>query len=244
MNKKVLVIRPLLTSASFLVLLTGSAVSVSADAIFDFNNDTLGTATTFTDIDAATGLAAAFHSYSFGGGAEIPGLFDVETRPAGIGSGNRLTEISGSRDASLQIVFGANVTSAAFPFAIYAPAGDTLTLTAFLNGTQVGSIQAVANTPFDAYSIGNISFNQNVAFDSLLLSAANSSGTPQPFAVDDIDVKPLPNETGVPEPAPAALFFAGIGGVLGLTVLRLRRKRCDRPSFQTDQSSGHPIWRG
>src|SRR5689334_1771841 len=126
-------------SRGILGLLLAAAVvsTVRADSLFDFENVPVNTATTFTTTDPASGVSATFRS--FVNATDTPGLFTVGPDPAGIGSGNRLIEIPSSTTGSIRIDFGTQFQSATFPFAINAPPGDTLSVSALLAGTPVGT---------------------------------------------------------------------------------------------------------
>ncbi len=85
------------------------------------------------------------------------------------------------------------------------------TLMAYENSTLVGQVSATGVIPPGFFfPEGTISFN-GVTLNSVVLS---SPATPY-FAIDNVDVQP------VPEPATMTLLASGLAGLLGS-----RRKRC------------------
>jgi hypothetical protein len=216
--------RKISTGILGLLLAAGVASTVRADSLFDFESVPVNTLTTFTTTDPASSVSATFRS--FVNGTDTPGLFVVGPDPDGIGSGNRLIEIESSNTGSIRIDFGTQFQSAAFPFAINAPPGDILSVSALLGGAPVGTTTtATANTPFLFYSLGSLSFNPGVSFDSLLVSASDGGGVSQQFGIDDVSVSPA--VSGVPEPAPAALLIIGLGSLLAC--IRYRQQRSAVP---------------
>ncbi|HXE12803.1 MAG TPA: PEP-CTERM sorting domain-containing protein [Bryobacteraceae bacterium] len=196
-----------------LLLITGLVPVLNADSIFDFSGDAVGTVTPFSD--ANNGLTASYSA--FNGATPQPNGFIVWTNPfVNFGGGNNLYEtaqVPGYPDQSnltLQILFSSPVNAVTFPFALNAPAGSTLTLTAFSGGTQIGQLVSAPSieSPDNGYSYGTLAFNPGQTFDELQLGNAFE------FALDDLATTNVTPVSGVPEPASVALMFLGLAGIL------------------------------
>jgi hypothetical protein len=203
-------VRRIATGILTFVFVAGSAAVARADSIFNFDDLALGTQAPFTETN--NGVTATFTT-------SLPNTFDIETDPAGIGSGQRLIQIDTATadNVSLTVTFGGQqFQSVSLPFAILgttaANPAPQLTLQALLNGTAIGSISAPTTTNLpdvDAfYSTGSLSFSPGAAFDSLVLTASRNG-----FAIDDLSVS-TSAVSGVPEPASIALLMFGMAGML------------------------------
>lgn len=185
--------------------LTGAALPASAQsATFNFDADTLGKSTAFTDTN--NGVAAAFSSTSG------PGAFAVGQSFFSNQSGNDLGSVVGANSSPLDITFSKALTSFSVNFGLNGFTTDTFTLTAFsggLNGTQVGTRTATGTIPGGIFLFpeGSLSFQSATPFDTVALTS-----TAQNIFVDNIVVN-----APVPEASPAAslglLLALGAGGL-------------------------------
>jgi hypothetical protein len=191
------------------VLITCGTLSLAAspvanaDTIFNFDSDSVGTSTTFTD--TSNGLSATFSSSADPGGFIIyASMFDTLTGnvlgdpgPSGLGGLN--LDISFSQDlASVSLDFATADFGTASP----------LTITAYENSTFIGSASSSGETPSGfIFPEGAVSFAGS-PFNQLVVS----SSAPD-FAVDNIDV------VAAPEPAAIALFALGLFA-LGIPALK------------------------
>jgi hypothetical protein len=196
-----------------LLLIAGLVPVLKADSIFDFNGDAAGTVTPFSDSN--NGLTASYSAFQ--GATPQPNGFIVWNNPfINFGGGNNLYEtaqVPGYQDYSnltLQILFSSPVNSVTFPFALNAPAGNTLTLTALSGGTQIGQVVSAPSieSPDNGYSYGTLAFNPGQTFDQIQLGNAFE------FALDDLATTNATPVSGVPEPASVALMFVGLAGIL------------------------------
>lgn len=207
-----------------LLLITGVVPVLNADSIFDFSGDAVGTPTPFSDTN--NGLTASYSSLN--GATPTPNGFIVYTNPfVNFGGGNNLYEndqippFPGGQTSytnlTLQILFNSPINAVTFPFALNAPAGSTLTLTAFSGGTQIGQLVSAPSTaaPGGGYSFGTLAFNPGQTFDELQLGNAFE------FALDDLATTNATPVSGVPEPASVALMFFGLAGILAYVRRRL-----------------------
>ncbi|HEX6546811.1 MAG TPA: PEP-CTERM sorting domain-containing protein [Bryobacteraceae bacterium] len=209
-----------------LLLIAGLVPVLKADSIFNFEDQTPGTATPLSETN--NGVTATFSSVDLGGAA-VPGAYDVETNPDGIGSGLRLIRTDASVGAgnplNLSITLSTPQQSVNLPFALLAGPNDgaTVTLTAFLNGTQVGSpVVAPSNVGFSFYSTGTLAFDAGTGntFNSFLLDPSVLG-----MGIDDVSVSPSASPiSGVPEPASVALMFFGLAGILAYVRRHLHKK--------------------
>jgi hypothetical protein len=178
---------------------------VRGDSVFDFESDTAGTPTTFTD--TIDGLSATFSS------SHDPGGFVVDSAglpaPFATLSGNVLGDpgLLGLGNLTLTVTFSVDVSSISLNFAVNAFSPTAFTLNAFDSGIPVGSATATGSIPK-----GSISFS-GADFDSVTLS------TPAPFfAVDDIAV----TATVIPEPGGLAAIGVLLVAMIVLGGLRFR----------------------
>jgi hypothetical protein len=181
----------------------------SAAAVFNFDNDGLGTSTTFTD--TVNGLSATFSSSADPGGFVVyQSMFETLTGnvlgdPGPAFQDNLALNIDFSQDLSvIDLDFATADFSTPSPF----------TLTAYENSVLVGS--ATSTGQFLAgftFPEGEVSFSGGV-FDQVVLSSTSSD-----FAVDNIDV--IPNVAITQTPEPGTLCLLGIGLILlGSPVVR------------------------
>jgi hypothetical protein len=212
-----------------LLVLAGSASALRADSIFDFQGDTPvaypgvpapsvtppGTQTTFTDTN--NGIAATFTSAA-AGGVNAPSGFIVQNF-------NTFQNFSGANslyendfiaprfvNLVLSVGFSSLLSSSTLQFALNPEqGGDSLTLTAFLNGAPVGTPVTAINTGAvgTSYLYGSLSFAPGVDFNSISLSSDTIE-----FAIDDLSVTPSSTPSGVPEPASTTLVMVGLAGML------------------------------
>jgi hypothetical protein len=210
-----------------LLLITGLVPVLNADSIFNFDADALNTPVPFSDTN--NGLTASFSAFDTNGPG--PSAFIVFNNGfVNFGGGNNLYEndqippfppgqTTGFQNFTLQILFSSPVNSVTFPFALNAPGGNTLTLTAFSGGTQIGQIVSGPSTPFgNSYSYGTLAFNPGQTFDELQLGNAFE------FALDDLATTNVTPVSGVPEPASVALMFFGLAGILAYVRRHLHKE--------------------
>lgn len=168
--------------------------AANASTIFNFDNDSLGTATNFTD--TVNGLSATFSSSADPGGFVVyQSFFETLT-------GNVLGDPgpAGLDGLNLDINFSQNLAAATLDFAT-ADFGtpSPLTLTAYEGSTMVGSYTSTGQY-LDGFTFpeGEISF-AGQTFNQLVVSSSAMD-----FAVDNINVTPSP------EPAAFSLFAVGL----------------------------------
>lgn len=188
-------------------LLLGGQGQTKADALYTFEDVATGTSTPFSDTE--NGITANFLSVP-AGGFTITTSFWVSPI-----SGHVLFDPgpSGSQSIPLDVSFSSSLTSVTLDFATDGASPFTLsTYSGGIGGTFIGSSTATGVVPVGgSFPQGVISFNSITPFDSIIFSA---SAAPY-FAVDNIDVQPVPE--------PATLALAGLGG-LSLLLFRPRRK--------------------
>ncbi len=198
-----------MTSTPLRLFLATAALSIAANAstIFNFDNDSLGTTTNFTD--TVNGLSATFSSTSDPGGFVVyASMFETLT-------GNVLGDPgpAGADNLNLSVNFSGNLSAVTLDFAT-ADFGtpSPLTLTAYENSKLVGSASSTGQflSGF-TFPEGEVAFAGG-NFNQLVISSPATD-----FAVDNINVV-----TATPEPAAVALFGAGL---LALGIPALRRKR-------------------
>ena len=201
----------ILTKSSRLLLaIAVFCAAANAADVFNFDNDSLGTSTTFTD--TANGLSATFSSSADPGGFIIygdNGMFETLT-------GNVLGDAgpSGANGINLSIAFNQNLSALLLDFAT-ADFGTAspLTITAYENSTQVGSATATGMIlPGFTFPEGEIALS-GVLFNNVVVSS-----TAPDFAVDNINV------ATAPEPAVVGLFGLGFLA-LGVPAVYRKAKR-------------------
>ncbi|MFZ0594449.1 MAG: PEP-CTERM sorting domain-containing protein [Bryobacteraceae bacterium] len=231
-----------------LLVVAGSASALRADSIFDFSTDTPvqypgtplptttppGTQTTFTNTN--NGISATFSSLT-ASGVNAPSGFIVQNYNTFVNfSGpNSLYESDFVTPRFTNLVLDVNFSSvlsgSSLQFAlnqVSPQGGNSLTLTAFLNGTQVGTTTVLNSGTMATYLYGSLSFG-NVDFNSIVLSSNTIE-----FAIDDLDVTPAAPVSGVPEPAPTALIVLGVAGLLAY----IRRHKQKKAALD---APAHPV---
>lgn len=199
---------------SLCVVLAAAALSAAANAstVFNFDGDTLGTSTTFTD--TVNGLSATFSSTADPGGFVVyQSMFETLT-------GNVLGDPgpAGQDNLALSVNFSQNLSAVVLDFAtsdFITP--SPLTLTAYENSTLVGS-----NTLPGQFLPGFTFPEGEIAFDGAIFNQIVISSTATDFAVDNINVIPA---TAAPEPTTCALLGAGL---LALSIPAVRRRSARR----------------
>lgn len=182
--------------------------AANATSIFNFDNDTLGTSTTFTNTN--NGVSATFSSSGDPGGFVVyPTIFETLT-------GNVLGDPgpAGLDNLALNVSFSQNLSAITLNFAT-ADFGtpSPLTLTAYENGKLVGSASAKGQfLPGFDFPEGEIAFSGG-SFNQVVISS-----TATDIAVDNIGVAP----STAPEPSTLALLGAGLI-VSGLPAWRRRK---------------------
>ena len=198
--------------------LTGAALAPPAHAqtaTFNFDADTVGTTTAFTD--TSSGISATFTSPG------NPAGFIVVGAPPGFFtslSGNVLLDPGPfkTNNIPLDVLFSAPLKTFSLNFAT---AGNgSLTANFFkggLGGVLVGSSTAPSAVPLGGFvPEGALSFGTPSTFDTVVLTS-----TAPDFAVDNIVVGPTP----VPEASTIASFGLLLGLGLGGVVVAGRRKK-------------------
>jgi hypothetical protein len=187
------------------LFLTGQG-QARADALYTFESIATGTSTPFSDTE--NGITANFSSTP-AGGFTITTSFWVSPI-----LGHVLFDPgpSGSQSIPLDVTFSSSLTSVTLDFSTELASPFTLnTYSGGIGGTFIGTSTVTGAVPSGgSYPQGIISFSSVTPFDSIIFSASSSPY----FAVDNIDVQP------VPEPATLAL-----GGLGGLSLLLFRRQR-------------------
>lgn len=201
-------------SVRLLLAATTFCAAASASAVFNFDSDSLGTSTTFTD--TVNGLSATFSSSADPGGFVVyPSMFETLT-------GNVLGDPgpAGENNLDLSIAFSQNLSALSLDFATADFSTPLpLVITAYENSSLAGSSSAVGSFPIGfSFPEGQISFSGEI-FNQVVISSAAPD-----FAVDNISA------TTVPEPAGYGLFGLGL---LALGIPAVRRK-CRRAAVTTD----------
>jgi len=187
------------------VLVPGLSILAHAGVItFDFESDTVGATTQFTN--TVSGLSATFSSSPDTGGfaVEAFGIFQSLT-------GNFLID---SLPENLTIGFSAPLTSITMNFATSGP--GTLNLSAYTGGsggTLVGTNSASGTVPGGGFTLpeGVLSFNTGT-FDTVVLSATTAN-----FAIDNVGA------VDPPAPEPGTLLLCA-GALAALFFSRFRRR--------------------
>jgi len=190
--------------------LTAGAAAAQASTIFNFDADTFGTSTTFTD--TANGLSATFTSSGDPGGFAVgPSIFDTLT-------GNVLADPGPAflQNLTLTVDFSANLSAIDLLFATgdFGPASP-FTLTAYEGNTLVGSATSTG-VVLTTFPEGEIAFS-GPGFNTVVLSSAAPT-----FAIDNVQV------SQTPEPGSAGMFLLA-GTILGgVSIIGRRRGRSNR----------------
>jgi hypothetical protein len=190
------------------LLFAASAMGATANAssIFTFDNDNLGTSTTFTD--TVNGVSATFSS------AADPGGFVVYASMFETLTGNVLGDPgpAGQNNLPLDVAFSGELNAIELDFAtadFNTP--SPLTLTAYQGTQMVGS-----TTTSGMFLPGFLFPEGEIAFDGADFNNVVISSTSMDFAVDNIAVN------AVPEPGPLSLVVLGFSL---LVIGSLRNKR-------------------
>lgn len=204
-------------------ILVGTPALTRADAIsaFNFDSDTVGTTTQFSDTNG--GLTAIFSSVA------DPGGFAISSNTfAAPMSGNVL--LSSVGNIPLEITFSQPLYSITLDFAIEGP-NNPFTLSAFEIGAgEVGFVNAsgVSVPTGYAYPQGSVTFTGY--FDSIVLTPDNNfvplGQIPDVyFAIDNI--------VAIQAPEPSSLVLLSIG-LAGLVIVR--RKNIGHSTFPSTVS--------
>lgn len=177
----------------FAACATGAAANASV-VLFNFDGDSLGTATSFTD--TVNGLSATFSSNGDPGGfAVYSSMFETLT-------GNVLGDPgpAGQDNLTLNVDFSSELNAVELDFAtsdFVTP--SPLTLSAYQGSLLVGS------TTTSGMFLGGFTFPEGeVAFDGASFNRVSISSAATDFAVDNITV------STAPEPAPLASLALGL----------------------------------
>lgn len=208
----------MMPNQSFRFFLAAVVLSAAANAstVFNFDGDTLGTSTTFTD--TVNGLSATFSSSADPGGFVVyQSMFETLT-------GNVLGDPgpAGQDNLSLTVNFSQDLSAVVLDFAtsdFITP--SPLTLTAYENSTLVGS-----NTLPGQFLPGFTFPEGEIAFDGGTFNQIVISSTATDFGVDNINVI---TATAAPEPATGTFLGAGL---LALGILAVRRRSARRATIQ------------
>ncbi len=212
-----------------LTLLLPAAIfcaAANASTIFNFDNDTLGTSTTFTD--TVDGLSATFSSSADPGGFVVyPSMFETLT-------GNVLGDPgpASADNLDLDVNFSQNLSAITLDFAtadFLTP--SPFTLTAYENSTLVGSDASTGQfLPGFTFPEGEISFDGT--FNNVVLSSTSAD-----FAIDNIDVIRMAE---APEPGDVSLLVIGLFlSCLPFTALVKRRKAARQQVAASFQSQNN-----
>lgn len=200
-------------SSRFLLSIAVFCAAANAAEVFNFDNDNLGTSTTFTD--TVNGLSATFASAVDPGGFVIygaDGMFETLT-------GNVLGDpgpAPGSNGINLSITFNQNLSAVLLDFST-ADFGSPspLTITAYENSTEVGWATSTGMVlPGFTFPEGEIALSGET-FNNIVVSSAAPD-----FAVDNLDVA----TATAPEPAVSGLFGLGLLA-LGVPAVYRKAKR-------------------
>jgi hypothetical protein len=181
------------TLAGLLFLLTASAPLVPAATVFNFDADTVGKGTPFTD--TVGGLSATFSS------SGDPGGFVIATTFFKALTGNVLFEPgpAGVNNLTLTVLFSVPQTNISLNFATNSAPGVLFNLNAFNNAAAVGSVsEAGVIPPGFSFPEGLISFTGST-FNRVVLSSPALD-----FSIDNVTVNA---GTTVPEPGTLAFFM-------------------------------------
>jgi hypothetical protein len=188
--------------------------AANATTVFNFDNDSIGTTTTFTD--TVSGLSATFSSSADPGGFIIyASMFDTLT-------GNVLGDPGPAGANYLGLVVNFSQTLSAIDLNFATADFNTpspFTLTAYENGNQVGS-----NTSSGQFLRGFTFPEGAIAFSGANFNEVVLTTAAADFAVDNITVNTASttgDPTATPEPSAMALIGAGL---VALSIPGLRRK--------------------
>jgi len=185
------------------------SAAAKASTVFNFDSDSLGTSTTFTD--TVKGLSATFSSAADPGGFVVyPSMFDTLT-------GNVLGDPgpAGQDSLALDISFTSELNAIELDFAT----SDFITPSPFtLDAYQ--NTQLVGSTTTSGMFLSGFFFPEGeIAFDGANFNNVVISSLATDIAVDNI------NANAVPEPGPFALVALGLGFLVAGSVRAKRRTR-------------------
>jgi hypothetical protein len=182
--------------------------AANASTIFNFDSDTLGTSTTFTN--TVDGLSATFSSSADPGGFVVyPSMFETLT-------GNVLGDPGPASvdNLDLDVSFSQDLSAIVLDFAtadFITP--SPFTITAYENSTVVGS-----STSTGQFLSGFTFPEGEISFDGTFNKIVLSSTSPD-FAIDNLNVIPTP------EPGDVSLLVIGLFlSCLPFTAFLRRRK--------------------
>lgn len=194
-----------------------SSSAAMAASVFNFDSDTAGKGTAFTDTNS--GISATFSSSS------DPNGFVVED-PATLAlngiffqslTGNVLIDkIANSKsNLTLTILFSSMLSNVSLDFAVDATSSTPFTLQAIRSGTSVGSVIATDSVPAGFTLAEGVATFSSSNFNEIILSSTADS-----FAVDNITVTAA-TVSPVPEPG----SFSMLGFPLFMFVFPWLRRR-------------------
>jgi hypothetical protein len=193
-----------------IVLLSGFSEAAKAASIFDFDADSIGRGTQFSD--TSNGIPATFTSPG------DPGGFGVQQSFFSGLTGNVLIDPgpAGLDHLALTILFSSPVDSVDLDFAVNATNPVPLTLTAFFDGATVGTVAATGTFPSaDSQAReGHLGLHQ-APFNSITLSSEAND-----FAVDNITVAETSSA-----PEPASVWLIGLAMAFASTHAVAKRFR-------------------
>ena len=193
------------TTLKLLFAVSTLCAGANASTVFNFDKDSLGTASGFTD--TSNGLSATFSSAADPGGFVVYSSF-FETL-----TGNVLGDPgpAGADNLALNVSFSGFLSAVTLNFATSDfGAPSSLTLSAYQNGKLVGSNSSKGQfLPGFTFPEGEIAFS-GAAFNKIVISSQATD-----FAVDNITVSPTPE--------PAAFYLTALG-LLALGIPSLRSK--------------------
>jgi hypothetical protein len=179
------------------IALCCAAARADTLAVFNFDSDTPGTSTTFTDTD--NGISATFSSSADPGGFVVyPSIFETLT-------GNVLGDPgpAGANGIPLDIDFSQNLSAITLDFATADfSAASPLTITAYENTNLVGS-----NTSVGEFLSGFTFPEGEIAFDGATFNNVVISSSSPDLAVDNIEVA---TAAASPEPGTLTMIASGL----------------------------------
>jgi hypothetical protein len=185
------------------------SAAARASTVFNFDSDSLGTSTNFTD--TVNGLSATFSSAADPGGFVVyPSMFDTLT-------GNVLGDPgpAGQDNLALGIAFDSELNAIELDFATSDfTVPSPFTLAAYQNSQLVGS-----TTTSGMFLNGFFFPEGEIAFGGANFNNVVISSPAMDFAVDNINVN------AVPEPGPLSLVALGLGFLIAGSVRIKRRAR-------------------
>lgn len=186
----------------FLPMVLLSAAANASPVVFNFDGDSPGTSTTFTD--TVSGLSATFSSSADPGGFVVyPTMFETLT-------GNVLGDPGPAfmDNLSLDISFSQDLSAIELDFATSDFLSPSLfTVSAYENSELVGSVSSTGQfLPGFTFPEGEIAFEGD-AFNNVVISSGATD-----FAVDNITVATAP-EPATFAPIGIGLFLLGISSI-------------------------------